>query len=74
MSLSPVAGPGGYLIKTFFVKFTEIFSQRKSLTAIHAVERYGPSTDNEFDLTPAFPAFHIFNITRRIYKIQRKSN
>ena len=61
--LSPVRGPSGYLLKTFLVQFSEVLSQREFLTAIHAVERYGPSTDNEFDLPSAFSAFHIFNIT-----------
>ena len=58
--LNPVAGPEGYLFKTFFVCFFEIFFQRKFLTAIHAVEGYDPSTDNQLDLPAAGSTFHIF--------------
>ena len=61
--LNPVAGPEGYLLKTFFVHFVEIFFQREFLTAIHAVEGYDPSTDNQLDLPAAVSTFHIFNIT-----------
>jgi hypothetical protein len=58
--LNPVAGPDGYLLKTFIVNFFEIFFQRKFLTAIHAVERHDPSTDNQLDLPAAVSAFHTF--------------
>jgi len=58
--LNPVAGPEGYLFKTFIVRFFEIFFQRKFLTAIHAVEGYDPSTDNQLDLPAAGSTFHIF--------------
>jgi hypothetical protein len=58
--LNPVAGPDGYLFKTFIVYFFEIFFQRKFLTAIHAVEGHDPSTDNQLDLPAAVSAFHTF--------------
>ena len=58
--LNPVAGPEGYLLKTFFVYFFEIFFQRKFLTAIHAVEGYDPSTDDQLDLPAAGSTFHTF--------------
>jgi hypothetical protein len=58
--LNPVAGPEGYLLKTFFVRFFEIFFQRKFLTAIHAVEGYDPSTDDQLDLPAAGSTFHTF--------------
>jgi hypothetical protein len=61
--LNPVARPKGYLLKTFFVYFFEIFFQREFLTAIHAVEGYDPSTDNQLDLPAAVSTSHIFNIT-----------
>jgi len=58
--LNPVAGPEGYLFETFIVNFFEIFFQRKFLTAIHAVEGYDPSTDNQLDLPAAGSTFHTF--------------
>lgn len=58
--LNPVAGPVGYLLKTFIVYFVEIFFQREFFTAIHAVEGYDPSTDNQLDLPAAVSAFHVF--------------
>jgi hypothetical protein len=58
--LNPVAGPEGYLLKTFFVYFFEIFFQGKFLTAIHAVEGHDPSTDDQLDLTAAGSTFHTF--------------